>query len=130
VYKRQPLNEAYQTAQSRKAAATSREAQMTKLRAEASDLADLVTDERMTLPEAFGALKERKEAQRREQQRSTEFLRDVVLILDHRSMNPKEYAQSFVNQFDPKFTGEEITKERIDKCLIVLKEIAKLWRLV
>ena len=53
------LNDAYRTAQSRKVA-TERTAQtLQDLQSEAPDLADLVTEERMSLPEAHAASKER-----------------------------------------------------------------------
>src|SRR4029077_2957874 len=122
------FEKALEDARDRKAAAQSKEAQMNRLRKEAADLADLVIEERMALPEAFGALKERKETERHDRQRATEFIRDIVLILDPRSMSPQEYAKSFVTRFDPKYANEEITKERLGNCLIVLKEIVKYWK--
>jgi hypothetical protein len=122
------FEKALEDAKERKAAAQSKEAQMNKLRKEASDLADLVSEERMALQEAFGALKERKETERRDRQRATEFIRDVVLILDPRSMNPQEYGASFVERFDPRYANEEISKDRLMNCLTVLKEITKRWK--
>jgi hypothetical protein len=122
------LDVAYKEAQDRKAAANSKEQQMEKLRKEAPDLADQVVEERLKLNEAYVVLKERKDEERREQVRSTELLRDIVLILDHRATDPKDYAETFINNFVPKFSTEEITKERLTKCLSVLKEITKQWR--
>jgi hypothetical protein len=123
------LDVAYGEAKDRKAAANSKEKQMEKLREEAPDLADQVVEERLKLNEAFGALKERKDEERREQVRSTELLRDIVLILDHRATDSRDYAETFINNFVPKFSTEEITKERLTKCLTVLKEITKQWKI-
>jgi hypothetical protein len=47
--------------------------------------------------------------------------------MDPRSMDPTDYAQSFVDRFEPSSPGEEISKERLEKCQIVLKEIVKRW---
>ena len=123
-----PLDKAYEEAKDRKIAEQSKEAQLEKLRTDAPDLADLVVEERLGIKSAITELKERKEKARRECQLSTEFLRDVVQILDHRATDPKEYSRSYVENFDPGFTTEEITKERLTRCLLVLKEIVRQWK--
>jgi len=55
-----PLHEAYRTARERKQAAESTEAAMGRLRAEAADLADQVTEEGLTLEAAQELLEERR----------------------------------------------------------------------
>lgn len=68
-----PLNKAYEEARKRKESADSTEVKMTKLRAEAPDLADEVTEERLTLPDALELL---------EQRRVDERLADAVAEID------------------------------------------------
>ena len=123
-----PLESAYKEAKSRKDAASSKEKQIERLREEAPDLADLVIEERLGIPGALADLKERKDKARRERQQSTEFLRDVVQILDNRATDLKIYAKGYVENFDPEFTTEEISKERLKKCVLVLSEITKQWK--
>jgi hypothetical protein len=122
------LTEAVEDARRAKAAVTSREAQLVKLEKAAPDLADQVKEERLKLVEALAAYDAREEEQRRERKRATEMLRDIVLILDNRGSKPADHAQAFVENFDPKFSLEEISKDRLKRCLEVLKEITTKWR--
>jgi ParB-like nuclease domain len=123
-----PFDKAVSEAKNRQAESKSLEKQMEQLQEEASDLADLVAEERMKLSEALAALHKRKEDDRRERQRCSELLRDVVQILDHRGTETKVHAKAFVDNFDPQFSTEEITKERLKECLAVLNEIVKSWK--
>jgi hypothetical protein len=59
-----PLEDAYQEARNREQLGQSDEAKVERLRNEAPDLADLVTEERMQLNEAISALQERQRKDR------------------------------------------------------------------
>jgi ParB-like nuclease domain len=123
-----PFDRALEEAKKQQAESKTTEKQMEQLREEAIDLFDLVAEERMKLSEALAAFRKRKEDDRRERQRCSELLRDVVQILDHRGTETKVHAKAFVDNFDPQFSTEEITKERLKECLAVLNEIVKSWK--
>jgi ParB-like chromosome segregation protein Spo0J len=121
------FEEALLTAKDSQAEANSAEEQMKQLREDADDLAELVAEERMKLSEALAALRTRREEDRRLRQHSTELLRDVVQILDPRATTPKRHAKTFIENFDVKFSTEDITRRRLRACLTVLTEIVNLW---
>lgn len=100
-----PLDTAYETARERKKAAESTETQMAGLRSEAPDLADLVTEERLTLAGALSELRAR-EAQRESELRAGEnCVRSVLTYLTSEVLTPGELADSYadvLDRFDPK----------------------------
>lgn len=73
-----PLDEAYDEARDRKSSAEGTEAQMSKLRDEAPDLADLVAEERLTLPGAIGELRQREDDRKAAVRRDQDRLRSLV----------------------------------------------------
>lgn len=123
-----PLEEAHKVAKANKAATNSQEKQITKLQAEASDLAHMVAEKQIGLAAAILELNDRKEKAKKESQDWTEFLRDAVMILDPRAAKAADYANEFIVKFDSQYSTEKITKERLLKCVAVLKEIAKHWK--
>jgi ParB-like chromosome segregation protein Spo0J len=106
------LDEAYNEARARKGAASSMEAQMSRLRAEAPDLADLVTEERMTLREALAALDERIAEERRQREVTKRLMDQVLGFLSAGAMTPGELAEGIVRKLgrpdDPRAFGREV----------------------
>jgi hypothetical protein len=128
------LNEAYEKALTLKREAESDEGKMRRLRKQAPDLADQVTDEKLTLAEAIGALEARQyeEVQRKEnlnQQRklSTGFLCDTINHFYSFTLSPEEKADRFLELFNEKYATEEITSERLQNCADVLKILTRKW---
>jgi len=128
------LPEAYEKALERKRDAESDEGKMRRLRKQAPDLADQVTEEKLTLAEAIGALEARQyeEVQRKEnlnQQRklSTGFLCDTINHFYSFTLSPEEKADRFLELFNEKYATEEITSERLQNCADVLKILTKKW---
>ncbi|MGH3635612.1 MAG: ParB/RepB/Spo0J family partition protein, partial [Mycobacterium sp.] len=76
-----PLDKAYETARDRKRAAESTDSQLAALRQKAPDLADQVTEERLGLTEAMGALRAREAEEKRRRQVATTLLCDVVVTV-------------------------------------------------
>jgi ParB-like chromosome segregation protein Spo0J len=97
------IDSAYDTARDRKKAAADTEAQMARLRADAPDLADLVTEERMALAEALAALRAR-EAQRESERRAARSnLSSVLTYLTSTSIEPADLAADYgavLDEFD------------------------------
>jgi hypothetical protein len=123
-----PFDQALQRAKDNKLDSESLDRQMDLLRKEAPDYAELVAEERLKINEALAAMRERKEQQKRDRQHATELLRDVIQVLDPRASDPKVHAENFITNFDPNLCSEEITKDRIEQCLLVLRTIAKAWK--
>jgi ParB/Sulfiredoxin domain len=119
------LDDAYDEAKQRQAEADSAEKQMKRLRSEANDLADLVTEERMKLPEAWAVVRERK-AQRRQQQESvTRQLNQCVGFLNPRAYTVAQHVEEIATSFDPNMSQEEIDREVLAKCAAVLSGLSK-----
>jgi ParB-like chromosome segregation protein Spo0J len=117
------LNEAYKTAQDRKAAANSKEAQMEKLKTDAPDLADLVTEERMPLSEALAALRERKAKEQEHRQVTTRLFAQAVTLFDPQSNETDDLAQHLIDSIDPKLTTTDLSKDHLKAALEVFKTI-------
>lgn len=75
------LDAAYDTARDRKRVAETTEAQMLKLRYDAPDLADLVTEERMSLADALAAQRERDRKQAEDRRDARALLRRAVDLI-------------------------------------------------
>jgi hypothetical protein len=74
------LNDAFAEAREYEQRSTSKEAQLARLRAEAPDLADLVAEERLTIPGAFGELAERNAAVTRVREGAKSAARELGMI--------------------------------------------------
>lgn len=135
------IKEAYAEAQKRKEAASSAEGRMRFLKKEAPDLADSVSEERLTLGEAWAALSARKEERRkheelRRQQRqtATRQLQDVMIMLSgmgtlKSSDDARNRAISWLDDVDLEFwvpkTGVELTDAYLVACIQMLEELRK-----
>jgi ParB-like chromosome segregation protein Spo0J len=102
------LNDAYQQAQDRKRASESTESRLETLRKEASDLADLVVEEKMKLGEAEAARKERKENAERHLRVGIQNLKSVLLYLTSQSVRPKEMAEEYPEEVLREFDLKEL----------------------
>jgi hypothetical protein len=92
-----PLNNAYEQARDRKRAAESTDAQMATLRGEAPDLADQVTEERLSLPEALAALRAREAKRESERRVAISNLRSVLAYLTSTVLKPEELAVEYAD---------------------------------
>jgi hypothetical protein len=130
-----PLNDAYTKAQERKREAESDEFKMARLRKQAPDLADQVSEERLSLAEANAAFlareQERQEEEKREQQAketATRLFADTVSLLDPRAMSVEELASNLLEMIDSQFTQDDLSKERLQKALLVFRTIVTKWK--
>lgn len=115
------LDEAYAEARKRKEAARSHTARLAELQAAAPDLATLVVEERLSLPEAMRAWQVRKgqlEQQRMEaHRRVTDILKALKLSDD---ADPAEEARTLLDLFEPPrddMTTARLTPERLRRSL-------------
>lgn len=129
------LDKAYEEALGQKKAAESDEAKMTKLTKAAADLADQVSEGKLTLAEAMGALDAREEEVRKETERlrqvrqlATEQLQKILILLRKGAGTTREKATHWIAQIDAEFIQEEITTERIQESLELLKELFTEWK--
>lgn len=129
------LNEAYAEAQKRKEDQQSDQAKLARLRESASDLADQVVEEKLTLAEATAALNAReqerreKEAQEREAKvRATRLFAGAVALFDPRAMSVQEAASDFLEMLDASLSEEPLSKSRIMSAFAVFKQIATNWK--
>jgi hypothetical protein len=102
------LNEAYEEAKGRRAVSEGTESRMERLRKEAVDLADLVTEEKMKLGEAEAACKERKENAERHLRVGIQNLKSVLLYLTSQSVRPKEMAEEYPEEVLREFDLKEL----------------------
>ena len=116
---------AYKTAQDRKRAAESTEAQMARLRADVPDLADLVDEERMTLGEAMAAMKARAEEDKRRRRVATELLCTHLpgLARTYRAGTAELYDRDMAPQGLP-----VVTRAVIEDARLALDEIETTWK--
>lgn len=94
------LNEAYEEARKRKAAATSTEAQIERLRADAPDLADQVVEERLTLRAALVELDERRALEVQRRTTATRQMVSLLTVLECGGTAPDESAGAWLAQID------------------------------
>jgi ParB/RepB/Spo0J family partition protein len=131
---------AYQIAKQRKEIAARNEANAARLQAEDTELWAKVQDDNdpMTLDTAIIELarrqraaeeKKAEEAAVRMQQRmlSTQHLETAINYCEPHGYTPQEWAQRFVELFDPSSSREKITRERIEQSAEVLKHLSKIW---
>lgn len=119
--------DALKVARERKAAASSTEAQLRRLRATAPDLATLVVEEQMDLAEALGALRVRQQREV-DTKRATSQLADTMLVfLDPGSAaTVEERVDQILSTLDPSVlsTKPDFSARRFRRCARVL------WQLV
>lgn len=104
-----PLDQAYEEARKRKTEAETRDeqakraqAELARLKAEAPDLADLVTEERMKLSEAVAAAKERREEEEEAAQRAShDFAVAVVQLWAALDADPTSIAERWRPDSNP-----------------------------
>jgi hypothetical protein len=116
------LNVAYDEAQRRKAASSSVETQLERVRQSAPDLADLVVEERMALREALAALDARVEEERRQRSVATRQVNDLLTLLESGATAPEDVAARWVALIDwrahpPPF---EVTRARLERAAAVM----------
>jgi hypothetical protein len=92
----EPLDLALAKVIAEQKAAQTDDAKLERLRTEAPDLADLVTDERMKVNEAVAALDERIETAKREQRTATEVIGRLFNVLHPRGAEPRDWAQRLI----------------------------------
>jgi ParB-like chromosome segregation protein Spo0J len=120
------LDDAERDAQNRKAASESADAKLGLLRSKAADLADEVTEERLTLTEAMGAYRARQEEDEKNRKVATRLLSDSIIPLAQLDGFSDETAA----RYDPELAlpGREVTIERIERAQEVLRHLEALWR--
>lgn len=104
------LNKAYEQARDRKKAAEDRDLQLLRLRLDAPDLAEQVTEERLTLAEAIGAHRAREAERESERRAATSNLRSVLTYLTSSVLKPDALAGDYadvLDQFDPTASRRE-----------------------
>lgn len=104
------LDEAYAEARGRKNAASSLDSQVSRLRTEAPDLADLVTEERMTLRDALAALEQRIRDERERRRASTQATFQALLTLAPPSYTAEQAAEEMAALYDPRFVEESYAR--------------------
>jgi ParB-like chromosome segregation protein Spo0J len=119
------LDDAYHIATDRKRAADSDEAQMERLRLEASDLATLVTEGALPLSEAMAALRKREENALAHRQATTRLIAGAMLALDPGGWETANRADALWEGFDPSLLpdGQGMTVERLRACAAVLEQL-------
>jgi ParB-like chromosome segregation protein Spo0J len=115
------LDEAYKEAQEREADLNSTENQKKRLRSVAPDLADVVDEERMTLPEARAALEKRIETEKKNRVSTTSQVSQCIGILNPRAYTVEQHVEELIKWFDPKLATEEITPEILNNCTAVFR---------
>ena len=132
---KRPLNEAYAEAQKRKEDAASDEFKSARLRKEAPDLAEQVAEERLSLAEANAAFLAREEEKEKEQKReqeaketATRLFADAVSLFDPRAMSVEDLADNLLTVIDPQLSEDDLSKERLQKALLVFREIVSKWK--
>jgi ParB-like nuclease domain len=128
------LKDAYEKAITSKKDAESDEGKMRRLRKQAPDLADQVTEEKLTLAEAVGALEARLNEERareriaeEQRQLSTQHLETIVKLAQPHALSPQEKAERYLDLYDRKYSDIEITAELLTSCTEVLKILTKKW---
>lgn len=113
-------------ARNRKTANESADAKLDLLRAKAPDLADEVTEERLTLSEGMGAWRARQEEDEKNRRVTTRLLSDSIIPL----AQLLDFAEDTAGKYDPELapTGREVTTERIEDALQVLRQLKTSWK--
>lgn len=118
-----PLVEGYKVAQDRKKDADSTETQMAELRTEAPDLADQVIDERLTLPEAWAAFRQRKQKRLDDQRDARALLRRIVDLTAPPSASD-DFVNSWVSQLGERDDELDPLVDRVQEAAQTMKTLA------
>jgi hypothetical protein len=129
-----PLTEALAKAQERKAAAQSDEAKLERLKVDAPDLADLVTDERLTLAGALAEVEERRRKVQERERKAQEYralttqqLDSALAFLDPRQIDAALLGQQLAANAAPDALPHrlDLSPARIRACAAVLESLAQ-----
>jgi ParB-like chromosome segregation protein Spo0J len=115
------LDDAYQIALDRKGAANSAEKQLERLREEAPDLAQRVTEEQLKLAEAMTLLRERKEEEIKHQKVTSRLFSDSLIFLTPQSNTPAELATYLCDAIKPKYMTTELSLDNLKSALETFK---------
>lgn len=118
------LDKAYETARERKEKAQGVEAQLARLRAQDSDLADKVIEGELTLAGAQAELKGRLAEAERQRKVATHLLCEIVPALAQTN------GTDAADKYDPAqaLPGRAITRSVIDQALAALQKIDAAWQ--
>lgn len=108
-------------------ATKSSSAMLGRLRTEAPDLADLVTEERLQLKEAITALDSRIAEAKRAQETATRVLQSIFNALFPRSATPDEWAERLTKDVSAEFWSgaDELSAKNLAACANVMLAISK-----
>jgi ParB/RepB/Spo0J family partition protein len=130
-----PLNEAHEKALERKAEADSEEGKMARLRKGASDLADLVAEDKMKLAEGLAAMKERENQSRKKAEilRQEHAIATEHFVITLRTLSPSasdapSQAEYILETFEPTLANLKVTKDLLAECAKVLIVLARKWK--
>lgn len=122
------LDEALAKVKADQAALETTEAKLARLKRDAPDLADLVTEDRMKVNEAVAALDERIARAQREQQTATTVIYNAVSVFFPGTVDPEEYAQRLLadvrRDLWPRPPSEQPTPENLEGFARVARAVA------
>lgn len=121
------LDTAYKEAKARADTNKTDEAMLTRLRTEAPDLADLVTEERLYLKEAITALDSRITEAKRARETATRVLQTIFNALFPRSATPDEWAERLAKDVSAEFWSgaDELSVKNLAACADVMRAISE-----
>lgn len=117
------LDEALAEVTAARKATESAEAMLTRLRAEAPDLADLVEEDRMSPKEAIAALDARIEEQQRKQRTATQLVASLLDVWHPRGSDPADYCARLTMNAKAKFwppSGTPLTRDNLRSVAAVI----------
>jgi uncharacterized RmlC-like cupin family protein len=94
------LNDACEEARRRKGAVSAKDVQMDRLRSEASDLADLLKQEKLRLSDGIAALEQRFVEERNARRSTTRAVTGVLTALETGERSPREAANDWIRNID------------------------------
>jgi hypothetical protein len=121
------LDEALAEVREARKALNSSEAMLARLRAEAPDLADLVTEERLQVKDAIVALDSRIAEAKRAQETATRVLQSIFNALFPRGAAPDEWAERLTKDVSPEFWSgaDELSVKNLAACADVMRAISE-----
>jgi ParB-like chromosome segregation protein Spo0J len=119
------LDEAVEEARRRKSAASGKDVQMDRLRAEAQDLADLVKQGKMRLSEAIAALDQRITDHRNAKRSATRALVAVLTALETGESSPLDAAKQWIDKIDFSLDPYPLplTRRRLEASKVLVTEV-------
>jgi ParB-like nuclease domain len=119
------LGKAVAIAKPREQDANSGERQLQRLREQAPDLAQQVTEERLKFSEAWAVIAQRKKEQQEYRDSITRQLSTVISFLNPRAFTVAERIEYIVRGFDEKRADEECDAGTLIDCLSVMEGVVK-----